>query len=70
MLRFSLLNTGDAPGFAESLTTLVHSSNGLDRIAIDRGDVSRQVGEIVESPYFRELKAIRHKRDDEQTAGR
>jgi hypothetical protein len=70
MLRLSLLKAGGAPSFAESLTTLVYTSNGLGRIAIDRGDVSRQVGEIVESPYFRELKAIRQKRDDEQTAGR
>jgi pSer/pThr/pTyr-binding forkhead associated (FHA) protein len=70
MLRFSLLKAGDAPSFAESLTTLVYTSNGPGRIAIDRGDVSRQVGEIVESSYFRELKAIRHTRDDEQTAGR
>jgi pSer/pThr/pTyr-binding forkhead associated (FHA) protein len=71
MLRFSLLEaTGGARDSAGSLTTLVYSSIGLGRISIDRGDVSRQVGEIVESPYFRGLKAIRHKRDDEQTAGR
>jgi pSer/pThr/pTyr-binding forkhead associated (FHA) protein len=71
VLRFSLLaETGGGPSFAESLTTLVFTSNSPSRIAIDHGDVSRQVGEIVESPYFRELKAIRHKRDDEQTAGR
>jgi pSer/pThr/pTyr-binding forkhead associated (FHA) protein len=66
MLRFSLLSAGDAPSFADSLTTLVYTSNGPGRIAIDRGDVSRQVGEIVDSPYFRELRTIRQRRDGEQ----
>jgi pSer/pThr/pTyr-binding forkhead associated (FHA) protein len=66
MLRFSLLSAGNAPSFADSLTTLVYTSNGPGRIAIDRGDVSRQVGEIVDSPYFRELRTIRQRRDGEQ----
>ena len=71
MLRFSLTDAArNGPDYSEGLTTLVGGSSGPGRIAIDQADLSRTVGEIVESPYFRELKAIRHKRDDEQTAGR
>jgi predicted component of type VI protein secretion system len=71
VLRFSLLDRpAAAPDFPETLTTLVYGSTGPGRIAIDRADLSRAVGEIVESPYFRELRGIRKRRDDEETAGK
>ncbi len=70
VLRFSLLDrAGAAPGFPETLTTLVYGSTGPGRIAIDRADLSRAVGEIVDSPYFRELRSVRKRRDGEQTPG-
>ena len=70
VLRVSLLDrTRTVPDFPETLTTLCYGPTGPGRIAIDRADLSRAVGEIAESAYFRGLRGVRKKRDGEQAAG-
>jgi predicted component of type VI protein secretion system len=70
MLRFSLLDrTPMASGFPETLTTLVYGPATPGRIAIDRADLSRAVGEIAESPYFRELRSVRKKLEGGRASG-
>ncbi len=69
-LRVSLLDRNrSVPAFPETLTTLVYGPTAPGRIAIDRADLSRAVGEIAESPYFRELRGVRKRLDEGQTPG-
>ena len=63
------MNEADAASaLPASLTTVVMDAAQLSAIAVDRMDVSRAVGEIADSEYFRKLREIRQTRDADETA--
>ena len=68
-IRLSPMNEADAASaLPASLTTVVMDAAQLSAIAVDRMDVSRAVGEIADSEYFRKLREIRQTRDADETA--
>ena len=56
---FPLDEADAASALPASLTTIVMDAAQLSAIAVDRMDVSRAVGEIADSDYFRKLREIR-----------
>lgn len=68
-IRLSPLDEADAASaFPASMTTIVMDAARLGAIAVDRVDVSRAVGEIADSEYFRKLREIRQTREADETA--
>jgi predicted component of type VI protein secretion system len=68
-IRLSPLDEADAASaFPASMTTIVLDAARLSAIAVDRMDVSRAVGEIADSDYFRKLREIRQARETDETA--
>lgn len=68
-IRLTPLNEADAASVVPAaLTTVVMDAAQLNAIAVDRMDVSRAVGEIADSDYFRKLRVIRQTREAEETA--
>jgi pSer/pThr/pTyr-binding forkhead associated (FHA) protein len=68
-IRLSQMDEADAASAAPaSLTTIVMDAAQLSAIAVDRMDVSRAVGEIADSDYFRKLREIRQTREADETA--
>lgn len=68
-IRISPLDeAGAASALPAPLTTVVMDAAQLRSIAVDRMDVSRAVGEIADSEYFRKLREIRQTREADETA--
>lgn len=68
-IRLSPMDEADAAAaLPASLTTVVMDAAQLSAIAVDRMDVSRAVGEIADSEYFRKLREIRQAREADETA--
>lgn len=68
-IRLSPLDEADAASaMPASMTTIVLDAAQLSAIAVDRMDVSRAVGEIADSDYFRKLREIRQTREADETA--
>lgn len=57
-----------ASAFPASMTTIVTDVARLSAIAVDQMDVSRAVGEIASSDYFKKLREIRQTREVDETA--
>jgi pSer/pThr/pTyr-binding forkhead associated (FHA) protein len=68
-IRLSPLDDAEsAAATPAALTTVVMDAAQLSAIAVDRMDVSRAVGEIADSDYFRKLREIRQAREADETA--